>query len=66
MITQKVYSFRIFHFHWSIIRGRICCEYIDYFKEDRYIYIWDILMDNYFKEVMVDGSIEYYFMEKGY
>ena len=30
---------------------------VDYFKEDRYIYIWDILMDNYFKEVMVDGSI---------
>ena len=39
---------------------------VDYFKEDRYIYIWDILMDNYFKEVMKDGSIEYYFMEKGY
>ena len=39
---------------------------VDYFKEDRYIYIRDILMDNYFKEVMVDGSIEYYFMEKGY
>ena len=39
---------------------------VDYFKEDRYIYIWDILMDTYFKEVMVDGSIEYYFKEKGY
>ena len=39
---------------------------VDHFKEDRYIYIWDILMDNYFKEVMVDGSIECYFMEKGY
>ena len=39
---------------------------VDYFKEDRYIYIWDILMDNFFKEAMVDGSIEYYFMEKGY
>ena len=37
---------------------------VDYFKEDRYIYIWDILMDNYFQEVMVDGSIEYYFIEK--
>ena len=28
LITQKIYLFRIFHFHWSIIRGRICCEYI--------------------------------------
>ena len=27
---------------------------VDYFKEDRYINIWNILMDNYFKEVMVD------------
>ena len=39
---------------------------VDYFKEDIYINIWNILMDNYFKEVMVDESIEYYFMEKGY
>ena len=39
---------------------------VDYFKEDRYINIWNILMDTYFKEVMVDGLIEYYFMEKGY
>ena len=41
---------------------------VDYFKEDSTlcINIWNILMDNYFKEVMVDGSIEYYFMEKGY
>ena len=39
---------------------------VDYFKEDRYINIWNILMDNYFKEVMVDGSIEHYFLEKGY
>ena len=39
---------------------------VDYFKEDIYINILNILMDNYFKEGMVDGSIEYYFMEKGY
>ena len=35
----------------------------DYFKEDGYylitkkIYIWNISVENYFKEVMLDGSI---------
>ena len=40
LITQKINSFRIFHFHWNIIRERICYEYIgDYFKEDGYYLI---------------------------
>ena len=40
LITQKINSFRIFNFLWSIIGVRICCEYIgDCFKEDGYYLI---------------------------
>ena len=69
MITQKICTFRIFHLHWSIIRGIICCEYIhvgDSFNGGLfqggwilfdYIENWNISVENYFKEVMLDGSI---------
>ena len=69
MISQKICSFRIFHLHWSIIRGIICCEYIhvgdsfnggwilfDYI-ENIHLEYKCISVENYFIEVMLDGSI---------
>ena len=72
LITQKICTLRIFHLHCSIIRGIICCEYIhvgdsvngglfqggwilfDYIEN---IHLYYISVENYFKEVMLDGTI---------